>query len=1790
MRLFYKVDGTATLQTLDFTASFRIAGYNGQRFYVTMAPTQIETAVDSEQTIKCTVMYKDVIASGRSVFKPDLSTIPPQVTIKSAAVVANNWEITFTGTKAGLAETKLVFWSPEAVSPTPAPRDVWEGTLPTKVLGELGIEIGKRSNLLVAKHLDQGVYNMEILFGGIPIDAQAEVAAGRLTFTMEAPTPTNTIAGVLKIDSWNPDSFNWTTTGPVSPGKTINVSDFINFSYLYGGVRYTARVEVPEQYTTSPVVIAPQVFNNMTMWQTGQLPNFTAICDDVSMSQYWLRTEDDGETPNGYVKLTTKLYEIINADITATVVKFPLRYSGNYRMWAWDSITDSTWNVNAWNQLTFEVYPVRPENAIIDTQVGKTFQFPLAVKYKGATAFIGQDLIDYNLTKFDGMFDITGASSGTVDSIQVTRYAGESYLEGNKTIPFTFRRPNSPLPGVEGVDWCVVAIQYKSIETPLTITNTATLVMANGDTRYLKPTISLNGSAIALNNANLRCIVTDKSSFELTGGTITVANGIPVKCTLPLSTPAGPQPVTKVNFEYDDPISGKTRYGSYDQPVTAAARPDDYPVVTNATWRDVDIFSTGKNNSTVRANGVDITDQCTAVSWEDGPAQLYDFTANPNGYWYQITTRPVEPVGGFFVGPQNYVLRAPFRGGTVDLPAIAQWRIRTGPTESWLQATLTPTPFELSKGKKGVLTFKITYRGVPWTDVVLNQTESGFGPSLIVDSVTTSGTDTLVNYTGGDPYLQTVKFTWDLKGVTDPVTGKSRTSVSSNTYTGPEIVPSPANIPIWATQYISGYISVKMEGVELIGQCSLISVSDPWLTIISPGTSGGLGPRIQRTDGLIDTEVARNVTFKIQLPASAGGDIYDVVVPVTYPIWDGNFFTVTPWSGIGTFNRIQVGASNNLNATGLFKGVSSRTTMNVDAAKFLTLNDSAGRVSTQAYNNSAYNVTVVASKEWKGTLKIPYNYTGPGFNEWPVGTLGKNYFILEIPDTYYWVNNLKWVSGAAPTAPITGSFRDIVDVPADIMGGPDVAVSMGGTPNQSQTAQPVIGIATNKAIAFSSRTNGLPKSWKAQIIYENRGTEDVTIPVKLTYTSTTYSAGGLSYDQNFVIKGNGAGDTIAILGLKEVTGDVWSRGGVPFGITINGATVTTDRYKSITVGDNGGYVTAGLGTWASGYQIVNGDAVAKRIVVTYHLVVTDGVRDFNISQDVVFNINPYDGNPFKLAITSPVEAVNKWSSEVSAVATIWVTGTYKGDPLTKPMVYNAQKSVITGVTFDSETSGSVVIGFRSQVSLRRIGTQYGAFKEKFAYSYDSPDGVVERDIVQELIMWDNNIYRFWIDYPTTEISGKFGETLTLKGRLRRANAAVIALNYGGDLAMSYTPNNVIKMAGPNRIESSKVDTTDVVFVNEISELEKETDITWRLWAPGSLASGNPILYVQDVSTVVKVTQKSGLAQPVASDVQDVNTKINTKGGLPFKVKLEGVDITSDVTGFTISTNSYITANGTLEWECVNAASSQTTIMPTITATVVHEGKTYAVSSPVKFIIAPWNGKTITATGAPFLTTVGEKTFINITGNYSGDQLAGNVTFDASKSNDGGLVTFGAMTTATGGNLAIEVTGKAVGKSDVTIHLVSVHDTGSGNVGSDFLDVVVSGEVLSNTLTPIADFATTGNGTYWLPPTLKQAVLISGTQLSNLDPDLVVTLDDTSKVNLAIAGADTIQYQFVSEVTEETTHNLKLKFVYKGRSEYVVDITLVQSKSSTEPFVTDLAPMNVEYGKSYALPFKVIAPR
>lgn len=1821
MRLFYKVDAVADLQTLDFDATFEIgASSDPTRFTCLVSPTKIDTAVGSQATIKVRPVYKGKDVGGQAIFKQDLSTIPKQIKIISSTVNGIYYDIVVEGTEAGLSELELVFWAPGSVAPV-KDRDVWKGKLPVKVLGELGVEIGDRDNLLVGKHEQTGDYKLEVLFGGILLDVKQEVINGALKFSVEPATNTNGNAGTLNLKGYNKDGFKYELLGPVSPAKTVKVSDFLNVVYIYGGTAYSRRVEIPEEYTSGPIVPTVAGEYSVKIWQTGQLVFNKAMCDGVDLTVAtgpntgYVRATLAEETPNGYITVVGKGYNVINADEQPKTLPLEIKYSGRYRMWDWSVTTGSTWKIAGWNQKTLEAFwiggnqgEVVPSFTATGT-IGGSGNFGVWITNQEVSSFVGLDLIDYLETDFHGAIDIKSVSSASsgVNGKQWTWYSFKIIGEYKGDATLIFRKPDGAKPGVEFVDWTSLTYQCDTKQPPLVITNTTTQIQGgNQDIVPMPFRVNLVGKPLDNNDPNLK-ITLDPTDIIAFKDILPTTSNVEFIC--PLTQEKKVYEI-KVKFTYTNPVGGTIHTGEYVQRVNVV-NPKDWPIFTGKAKR-VELWQRGAGSDifSVVVNGKDIVSECKPISIEKNNAIIIPDDGNPNGDWYwcvgtsgSTSRRDIYP---------RWTLSVPFRGEMLEFKDVGgEFNIPSGTAQpNWISGTAAPNPFELTEGKEGEIKFALTRRGAPEINLTLNVEESSIGTYIEILSQTPNPDDNTitVKYKAKDKFFNNFNFVWDYPGVDATNLKSHRGFVNVRAYAGPKIESTGAiNAVIW--QIARMPVKVTAAGVDITTQCTWTAVSDPRLKINTPSNTS-TGPQYQVMDCPKEDETV-DVTWTVMTPASAGSVELKITSKVTFKAWDGVEFKA-PVTSPATKTTEGI--------THIFTPLGTNIVVRVSPIITCAQYPAGNTVPTASYSvieqgpngskglmkwvsgdgdGSTQFATFSTNKIGKelGTFNVNYAPSGnPNPNGYPHGTVGKNR--SEVPVLWeVFEPVITWKSGKPPEPIVIENDKQngaVFQVPLELVFGPtDVAVN--NTP-----ANTVALSNANGAVKFWGEN--LPhQNWGANWIrctceFKNNGSSDVesffTLTIVYTYTNGVKYT--FTYDQPIIFKGKegGVDPVVEVYDVTEVNAKVWERKtGLPFKVRVDGVDVALSPTTIVELASKDTpWLEAGP-LYNNGYRVISGDPEATTKDGKFAFSFRQGPRLWKIEQDVTFNIEAYQGNELVLTLVNP-QSFNKGITQQVGANTAWgFSGTFRGETLSgkyNQLSYWPEKSKQTQVSVNSSTfqSGYYQLTIRGEVDSQE--SEDATYCIGFANKVNDPNAVEGVDFV--IIKTPTYCYSPVRYYPIsgdTVVEGVAGTGKNYQWHYRVRKGLVetgLGASWSNAEKPSYfdqNPRGIMEVNGPKWADTRGQ--IDLKFASEIPVGTRETDAIFTIY--GTLGAAGEALAAK---FPVKLIQHTNVPFPTVEDATTaITTHIHDEGPLPFRVDWKGEDVTSQISEVRISANSYVELKDG-KWYVKHADLGEAKVMPTFEVDIVLDSVKFTLKQEVTFTIIGWSGKEINAkVEKPLVLILGEVGYINITGDYSGDQLAGNVTFDVAKSDNGGLVTFGAMTVAGGGNLAIKVTGATMGTGSVVVRLRSVHDTGNDNVGSDWIDLTIPTDVVPEHMTPIAEFETQGEGNRLVPPTLKQAVLLDTVQLANTVPGLQISLSGTDKVAIDSLGEDTITYKFLTTVRADTTHTFKLKFLFKGKSEYSVDVTLVQKEVPAEPIIVDIQPMSVVYLESYGVPFRVI---
>lgn len=938
MKAFYKVDAITELQSIDFNANFRIIGSTSVRFKVIPTPTKIETGLDVDTVVNFRPVYKDKNVGGNAIFKQELSTIPPQVEVKEHRINGILHEITFTGKKGGIGETKLVFWSPDAGT-NPKPRDVVTVTLDTRVLGELVLEVGDRDNLITGTHKDTGTYKLQLMFGLLPMDIADEISKGNLTITRETGSLTQPNAFVLNPKTWHAESFDYELFGPVAPGQTVSVSDFLNVTYRFGGNNYTRRIEIPLSYTTpSPVAIAGTIVGSSSspekMWTTRTLsPQLSCADTVITSAQYPLQRLAYTDSGKGkYVWIVDPLAltaSVEGSEPTGlTNERIPFRFFATYRNWEYQTDVDFLYTVAAWDGKTFYVKFVQgTEN--VSPNIDTDFVFRIQQFYRGVQIYT--DLIDYDLTDFGELIRVTAAAYESFSGSSWTKYTAHADNQGKKAIPITFRRVGGDKPGVLNLDYDVATLTVDVKVPALTISGFTQPVLGGNLDKVSAgvPKVTLAGTNIPINDPNLVIKFENEDAIKLYAKT---ANSLTYEVTAPLTTAIDAILPTKLTFEYTHPTTGRVHTGEFVQNLKYRL-PDDYPKVTPAVKPNRDYTRYWVSDTLpfdVVANGASIIDQVQFIGLTPLPGQggwvIYnpDFPTDPNRIFYvDIPRIAIDSPWR----DHTFTFKAPFRGTQIDFTYPVQFWWKGGSSGPLAQFSSNPTSFTVETpaiGDEFEIPFKLTMYGKPYMTGYFSASETKTANLLEDFSKYFDYVSTRYDTASGTTYLKVrnkveyngvMNFVWYTKsGIpeAEKVDGVNRTKPAVTIVPGISIVPTPVqqlifrryNLPF---KVMSGPTDITPTDVQLIsvtGPNGVIYVNgtenpkaQARINLGAAGSVGGTWGNVTFGKGpswgileAATTDSEMEFTFKIRTSVAYGSRDITVVQKVPTAAWDQVMF------------------------------------------------------------------------------------------------------------------------------------------------------------------------------------------------------------------------------------------------------------------------------------------------------------------------------------------------------------------------------------------------------------------------------------------------------------------------------------------------------------------------------------------------------------------------------------------------------------------------------------------------------------------------------------------------------------------------------------------------------------------------------------------------------------------------------------------------------------------------------------------------------------------------------------
>jgi len=1610
MSVYYHVDSTTELQRLDFDATFNIAASTSVRFKLINTPAKIETGLALETKVTVTPVYKDKNVGSLATFKPALSTIPAQLTLKEYRIVGTSYEITFVGAKAGLAKMDLVFWSPDAGT-NPLPRDVAKASFDIKVMGELGIEIGNRDNLITGKDGDTGTYNLEVLFGGIPVDIATEITNGNLVLTVENGASTSMNANVLTVKKWASATFDYSLAGVVVPGQSVNVSDFINIIYTYGGVQYKARVEIPMNYTTGPLTVTTGLTAPVKMFDRGTVSP-TVMCGKVDLSSTLVRIQNTDE--DAYISWTGgKGYTVINADVAQTVHNVPSRLVGQYRNWPYSANADIPFTIAAWNQKSWDVIPTK--TLISGTEYGAQQYFAIEATNRGEPYVMpATSMLDLSRSDLDDVADVTYFSRPTTTR---QTYAVNLKRVGKFQLKLCWVRPGSPSPGVENVDFVYtymdVDVASEELVIELGTGGNNSITAANGDT-ITNAALSIkrksDGSTLSNNNAAIAITVDPTDLFKINSLAATSMN---ITMTVdPTKAPA--KYTTLLSVVWHNPYSGRDVTGTFAYPITVR-RPADYPVFklsgpyfTPGGYKYPRLWEFGANPYIVTAAGVDISNQCELVEFvgnkADNPtagvgseeiASSVDFPIK--GTWWQQT----QAFNGrdAYILPITVKMRVPYRGKMMDVELTDNWypgvetdayKRRKFRGKSSMQSVST------EPGVETEIPFQLEYRGYKYGEAVFRPDLTGdpavYVPGDYLDVVSTRYDDTTgltyVKVRGKKPIgpLSSMTFVFDIKNAgANPVVNEGRTYVSMAGYSATVTDLKNSARSVWDIgRLLNQIMTIKVDTTDITAQCSIVGIDNPSLNV---GIDTGVNQRVKCESDVALPAWSGDVVYTIKLPPAYDNRIIKATIPTTIAAYDGIEFYAELW---GTPSWPYISAAGRFNALFLFayyRGqrisqydmgtkVSSNTVdlraanIGVDPNNLLTY----GGFSYVTPSNIPYAMIGYGdgTKQYIGDIDVPLYYSGTGSDRYPAKTLGKNYTVFKFKAATFYENKLyPFPSNYAP-AQIEGKFGDTLNALITSTIGKDIAdnpASMGLSGMSWTLGQGMAGLISKPTGTFQDST-GI----KLKVEYDNRDADIVVdVPVTITASIPNYKgfavSNSYSYIQKVLIKGTSTGNTVSVTPKAYPSLRVWDVSGQAVTIVHNGKTIASNAIKDVQIASNP-YIRRpedNPDTSSRWFEVYDGLKAGTTTTATFTVTYTDGIRDFTITQDVPMTIQPYAGSPW---IVTPVSSTDPSllynvgpTAQPSATSSFYLKVYYKNQIIGASTTGSANMGMDTragafnfpgfggtvgGAQFSDIPSGYANAGFAYMITVAALAQAMDK-SQLGKLKFGFKDKLTDPNSVEGRDWIYVDVSCFVYDYYRQYIAESDIKPFT--GKFGDSVSAKVVMRV--HLRNQWIPLTSASIAvtspgNPNvALVTGLPDKATTVSLNFKAELTTAKQLTADFNIIAKPAGAT------QSSITSQATQISNLPFPNPVDIQTVTASLNDTGGLPFRlVDDQGADLTSQATMTGIVANDYIEfVNG--KWRCNDTRTADTQIKVTFKYSITYQGKLLTPSQDITFIIKPY---------------------------------------------------------------------------------------------------------------------------------------------------------------------------------------------------------------------------------------------
>lgn len=1823
LELTYTLKGVAEPQTFKFDTTLNIIGHTQPRFYCQYSPSVLEGILGETRDIRFRPMYKDFPASA-AVFKPELSTLPKQVTIEEVKKDPNNAEwtiITVNCDYEGIGQCKFVWEFQEPANEVTPQLLTWEGNIQARILGESGIEIGQRDNLIEGKHDDTGTYKLEVLFGGLPLDINAEIGKGLMTIKVKPYGAADRNAQVMTITGTGADTFDYKLAGPLWVGNRAETKEIIQLSYKYGGTTYTREVEVPLGYTTSAITasgkdVYPILLTDMFLDKDLNSLNF--LCDGLDLAGTWINTGT--MTQNGvkskYVIYTGRKYRVDWAEQVATGTVITTTFSSTYRGYPWSVDHDITFNLPAWDQKTYRI-GISGEPSTLSVFVGETLNVLVSEKFRAGNVRPTGD--NFNAEQSDlgntATLEYTNSTSGnfrifSLKGMVTGTYNGSLWFDRFIDLDtFPYKDPKEAF-----YDYYVRPVILDVKIRPLTLSAPAAISAGNDD---VKPsgtvTVKLNTLNIAVNDPNLVITALDPNVLTVESKT---ANSLTYRCTLPLNTAINSKFTANFKYVYTDPGTGLVHEGTQAVPVTYV-NPADYPVVTGliggGPGNMMNLWNKYGQLFKVTSAGADITSQITEFANNPSKGTEYCEILKPfattNTYWIQCV-RGEDSVGGKYRW-QYWTFKVPFRDGTVTLEYGIEWYFSSVPANPpQLAGTYKPNPVFLYTGQGGGIEFNLTYRGEKTVLPVMNNDLSDLKSIMTVDSVSVDNTalSLTANYTALKEENNTLVFCWDLPGYDSYTDGINRLKMNVSVIPNVRVV-LPDTPPDWDIYGVYPAPFTLMSGSTNIMDGVTASTTQPDAWIRYRANTSTTGPTYQAINAdTVDT--VKTMKFIVTLTKGVfAGQTLEVMAPVNFKAWDQQQFKATvpldtfpvaddglPIVSIGRGLKVDLTMSSQIrnadNPTWSNPGGQITAYSQLDAGLTNTYNIVKATNGPAGGSQFTASITGVSNGYIKGKLAVDFKGNNTSLpNGYPPGTEGKN---RQTFDVYYEVfePELTWVGEQEP---------DEVTIDASALGGQigyvEKQLKFGRVPVSYVSS--TITLSDNTVV--STPLNNSPAKEVTRFPLRNLYINKYQDLHYLAPITISIVIGGVTYTKSYSQKVNlkGAGAAVPVLTLNNphaVDAKVWDRGALPFDIAVDGSTTLPSGWtvKSVVISNSTNVkmanAPADLTTW-----VVNAGDLTKPVTSDPTFTVTVGDNAYRVSKAVTvrFNIAQYDGRELFASIPDSAMQALPWYSNGKAVcvsdinsANFTVPAYYRGEPIP-----NGQYTMLFptplpyfGVRTNSPVAGGFTIRLDANLSSKSMLNPEVYRCRVYKTSVGATGGVEGVDWV-----WVDLHYLGYgpqmvkvIDHDT-EVSGKFGDTVNVYARVRI-----------GITESTFSPTTVlINQVTGNIVNYDNVngllgDHFALKFKADITQEKVVTDVTVGM--QNYVGSGTYGEFP------LRITQNTTVAKPTIENVQSPNVVVSQKGKLPFKVMHDGVDLTGAVTDVVVTGGKYVSqttgTTGDVDvWEIVKSEVAGVTAPVKFTFKVVAKGIQFSLEQSVNFVIAPFNDAVLDIRPAMSTTTVGigKPGSMKFTGSWGQNSLADNVVLDLANSQLGTLITVDGTTPNADGSITVNFTGgSTMDGGDVVLRFKVKSGNATPVEGYDWKDVTLGIEVMLNDLVVVDPFDTAGEGTIYQPTELTQAVSYNGVVLDNDDPNLKVTLTAGAKVGIHAMTATSIIYRYLVKQAIEVTHRINVIFEYKGVAKVSVPLTLVQKVAAADPIVSEPELLTVENGLFYNVPFTILS--